>query len=598
MKIRMGFVTNSSSYGFSCVHIDNPVLQDILQKYYEKNELIGSSEGMERFLAFSSPEDRDGNSDHTFSDETESSGNVLGSHEDAFDFILEIINEASPGIWAGDGRMIGDFLDGQDRELFDLTEELKEEIRNNENQIMDAFEYICSVSNSYQREGYPFEPGDVVEYEFEYSKDAKIQSTREVRYKWQGAWKNNWRYDGGGGFEQREVLVSFADQDYPFKHTYKLVSTETAGTGLWTSSVDLDLSFIPEEYSRSLVQEGGKGGKITEREPFMASFPHFINWELGNYPVWDGDPSTTGNSAVSQEVFSRLIKEIEGKGSLLAFIEDELVRGADNQEKDNQPELGAFRNDLSEEGMKVALGRSQGLGGSKWENYLGELDKTDYGSIEVFGKGSHLRFSAGCTYLWRNRFELLRLEGHLRPWELDEEAVDFTLRFHLDSKTIDEAILRLQKEAFPSVTKAIHFVFTSPVNKDHTNDLLTFDHPKVVSFFKLLKRPFSWNIRVNAHAIPDIHQYYRKTMPKIMEPCEGGRFSCYISPDLTLYPCKHFKDERYSVSLRDHTLQEAWNSEPFQEFRDVIRNHCTGKGKVDNCTCSCPLLETQRPIAK
>ena len=117
MKIRMGFVTNSSSYGFSCVHIDNPVLQDILQKYYEKNELIGSSEGMERFLAFSSPEDRDGNSDHTFSDETESSGNVLGSHEDAFDFILEIINEASPGIWAGDGRMIGDFLDGQDREI-------------------------------------------------------------------------------------------------------------------------------------------------------------------------------------------------------------------------------------------------------------------------------------------------------------------------------------------------------------------------------------------------------------------------------------------------------------------------------------------------
>lgn len=598
MKIRIGFVTNSSSYGFSCVHIDNPVLQDILQKYYEKNELIESLEGMDRFLAFIPPEDRDGNSDHTFSDEKDSAGNVLGSREDAFEFILEIINEASPGIWAGDGTLLGDFLDGEDRELFDLIEELKEEIRNNENQIMGAFESICSVSNSYQHEGYPFEPGDVVEYEFEYSKDTKIQSTREVRYRWKGEREDNWRYDGAG-FEQSEALISFADQDFPFKHTYKLISSETAGIGLGASSVDLDLSFIPEAYSRSLIQEKGEGGKISEREPFMASFPHFINWELGDYPLWDESPSPNRDSSDSQEVFLRLIEEIKGKGSLFAFIEDDgHVKGADNQEKDHEPEQEAFRNDLSEEGMEVVLGQSQGFGNSKWEQYLGDLDNNDFRSIEVFDKGSHLRYAAGSTYLWNNRFDRLHRDGLYRPWDFDEGKLDFTLRFHLDSNTIDEAILRLQKEAFPSITKAIHFLFTPPENKDPTNDLLTFDHPKVVSFFKLLKRRFSWDIRVNAQAIPDIHRYYQKIIPKVMEPCEGGRFSCYISPDLTLYPCKYFKDARYSVSLLDHTLQDAWNSEPFQEFRKIISNHFTGKDKADNCTCSCPLLETYRPNVK
>ena len=79
-------------------------------------------------------------------------------------------------------------------------------------------------------------------------------------------------------------------------------------------------------------------------------------------------------------------------------------------------------------------------------------------------------------------------------------------------------------------------------------------------------------------------------MPESLDTCEGGRFSCYIGADMTMVPCSFDQEKRYEVSLRDMTIEEAWNSEPFEQFRNKLRRACPGCERKELCMGGCPLM--------
>ena len=59
---------------------------------------------------------------------------------------------------------------------------------------------------------------------------------------------------------------------------------------------------------------------------------------------------------------------------------------------------------------------------------------------------------------------------------------------------------------------------------------------------------------------------------------------------MTMVPCSFDQKRLYEVSLRNMTIEEAWNSEPFERFRDRMRGACPGCGKKDLCMGGCPLM--------
>lgn len=77
--------------------------------------------------------------------------------------------------------------------------------------------------------------------------------------------------------------------------------------------------------------------------------------------------------------------------------------------------------------------------------------------------------------------------------------------------------------------------------------------------------------------------------PASVEPCEGGRFSAYITPDMRMLPCSFEQELRWAVELQDTTIEHVWNSQTFEDFRSRMRNRCTGCSLRELCLGGCPI---------
>ena len=90
--------------------------------------------------------------------------------------------------------------------------------------------------------------------------------------------------------------------------------------------------------------------------------------------------------------------------------------------------------------------------------------------------------------------------------------------------------------------------------------------------------------------VPGAINYCKRIMPESLDTCEGGRFSCYISSDMNMLPCSFDQEDKYSVSLRDNSIEEAWNSEEFNRFRERMNGSCPTCKKRELCMGGCPLM--------
>ena len=96
-------------------------------------------------------------------------------------------------------------------------------------------------------------------------------------------------------------------------------------------------------------------------------------------------------------------------------------------------------------------------------------------------------------------------------------------------------------------------------------------------------------------SVPGAIRFCRNILPESLDTCEGGRFSCYIGSDMVMVPCSFDQEHRYEVKLSGAkgeglTIEEAWNSEPFEAFRDKMRGACPACEKKELCMGGCPLM--------
>lgn len=90
--------------------------------------------------------------------------------------------------------------------------------------------------------------------------------------------------------------------------------------------------------------------------------------------------------------------------------------------------------------------------------------------------------------------------------------------------------------------------------------------------------------------MPGLLNFTEEILNSTLEPCEGARFSGYITSDMKMLPCSFDNQElKWAVDLNEHTIQEAWDSDVFDDFRSHFRNSCRGCSRQCDCLGGCPI---------
>jgi radical SAM protein with 4Fe4S-binding SPASM domain len=169
-------------------------------------------------------------------------------------------------------------------------------------------------------------------------------------------------------------------------------------------------------------------------------------------------------------------------------------------------------------------------------------------------------------------------------------GVKTNIHYVLGRNSIDEAIERLKKNDFPEGINAVIFLLHKPAGQGMSSNILSVSDPRVGEFFSLIDNKHTYKIGMDSCNVPGALRYCQSVMYESLDTCEGGRFSCYIGADMIMLPCSFDQKKKYQVSLIGTTIEEAWNSEPFERFRDKMRNSCPDCPNRTLCLGGCPLV--------
>lgn len=166
------------------------------------------------------------------------------------------------------------------------------------------------------------------------------------------------------------------------------------------------------------------------------------------------------------------------------------------------------------------------------------------------------------------------------------------IHYVLSNDSLDDAIKRLRTDDFPEGINAVVFLLYKPVGAgaSNWNNVISPSNPKLQEFFSLINKPHPFKIGFDSCTVPGIINYAQGINPDSLDTCEGGRWSCYIHSDMTMVPCSFDQSRKWGVSLRTHTIEEAWNSKEFNDFRNTMTKACSGCTSQAACMGGCPIV--------
>ena len=171
-----------------------------------------------------------------------------------------------------------------------------------------------------------------------------------------------------------------------------------------------------------------------------------------------------------------------------------------------------------------------------------------------------------------------------------EAGVKTNIHYVLGNSSIEEAMHRLAEDDFPSGINAVIFLLHKPAGLGSADNVLKVGDPRLADFFAEFDREHPFKVGLDSCTVPGVINYCKNVAPQSLDTCEGGRFSCYIGPDLVMVPCSFDQKHRYEVQLRPTTIGEAWASEPFERFRACMRGSCPSCEHRVACLGGCPLM--------
>ena len=174
---------------------------------------------------------------------------------------------------------------------------------------------------------------------------------------------------------------------------------------------------------------------------------------------------------------------------------------------------------------------------------------------------------------------------------LMDAGVKTNIHFVLGNNTIDEAICRLKYNGFPKGINAVIFLLHKPVGLGQEENVLQPGDPKVIEFFSLIDQgKFPFKVGFDSCTVPGILNYTKRILPESIDSCEGGRYSMYITADMKAIPCSFDNQEMiWAYDISNDTIENAWNSEQFNDFRGHFTNSCPNCPNRKSCYGGCPI---------
>ncbi|MBQ7617651.1 MAG: radical SAM protein, partial [Desulfovibrio sp.] len=174
---------------------------------------------------------------------------------------------------------------------------------------------------------------------------------------------------------------------------------------------------------------------------------------------------------------------------------------------------------------------------------------------------------------------------------LHQSGVKTNIHYVLNKNTIDEALQRLKDLSFPDGINALIFLLHKPIGLGSQNNIVLCENPSFIKFINYINAStFPFKIGFDSCTIPSLVQNPGNIDLDSLDTCEGARWSAYITPDLKMLPCSFDNQEqRWAVDLRKYSIQEAWHSEVFEDFRNHFRNSCPQCPKRNLCLGGCPI---------
>ena len=318
----------------------------------------------------------------------------------------------------------------------------------------------------------------------------------------------------------------------------------------------------------------GDEGRDTGVDPFMASFPHLIDVGVMGH-------CTHGRSGLCQ------------KAGIGCYQSGPVVEQPNMALEDFRWICGQCRGRTNQ----LALG---GRGDPDCHEDFGQLLRISRENVFVPNfTTSGLAFTPEKARLCKEycgavAVSWYRSEYTLRAIDLLLSAdVKTNIHYVLGRSSIDEAVARLERNDFPEGVNAVIFLLHKPAGLGSEEDVLAPDDPRVARFFGLVDASHPFKVGMDSCTVPGAIRHCRNILPESLDTCEGGRFSCYIGPDLAMVPCSFDQERRYEMQLRGNrgtTIEEAWNSMPFEDFRNRIRRACPDCTVRELCMGGCPLM--------
>lgn len=179
---------------------------------------------------------------------------------------------------------------------------------------------------------------------------------------------------------------------------------------------------------------------------------------------------------------------------------------------------------------------------------------------------------------------------------LVSSGVKTNVHYVLSKNTISKAINILNGEdKYRNGINAIVFLIYKPVGLGKEENVLHINNSDVKDFFNALdNRKCNFKVGFDSCSCSGLLNFAHSYSKKLIDFCEGARFSMYISADMQAMPCSFANQNKdWHVTLSNNcNIKEAWNSEIFERFRNSLRFNCKDCKDRQYCGGGCPLIKS------
>lgn len=196
------------------------------------------------------------------------------------------------------------------------------------------------------------------------------------------------------------------------------------------------------------------------------------------------------------------------------------------------------------------------------------------------------RYAGAVAISWyRSKYTLKAIQM------LVDAGVKTNIHYVLGNNSIDEAIERLENNDWPKGIRNIVFLLHKPVGQGSQENVLKDDDPRVAKFFSLIDgNDYEYGIGLDSCSVAGVVNFTKNISPDYYDTCEGGRWSMYITSDMKAIPCSFDNQElRWAYDISNDTIQNAWNSDQFEDFRSHFKKSCPNCKDRANCMSGCPI---------